>query len=138
MSDITITPSGVVKGTGAAITDGTAGGTITAGDAVYFDTSANEWLRAQADGSLPEAGESGIGIALHAASENQPIKVQTAGLITIGGTVVVGQAYVVSATAGGIAPLADLVSTNKVTPLGWGVTAAIISLNPLYLGVVKP
>lgn len=141
MADIVVTPGSVVKGSNASITDGTIGGTaltITAGQAVYFDATTSRWLLAQADGSTAEAGESGVGIALNGGSTGQPVKVQTAGQITMGGTVVIGMGYVVSAAAGGVAPLADLVSTNKVTPLGWGITAAIISLSPMYLGVAKP
>lgn len=138
MADLTITPSSVVKGTGASVTDGTAGGTIAQGDSVYFDSATNTWKRAQADGTAEEAGASGVGIALNGASSGQPVKVQTSGPNTIGATVTVGQSYVVSATAGGIAPLADLVSTNRVTPLGWGISATQLSLSPLYLGVQKP
>lgn len=134
MADLTITPANVVKGAGAAL-DSTkvAGETVTAGKAVYLKSSDNKWWLAQADGTAEEATFGGI--ALHAASANQPLAVQTSGEITIGATAGVGTVYVVSATAGGIAPLADLVSTNKLSIIGYGKTAALVVIDPKVTGV---
>ena len=56
----------------------------------------------------------------------------------LGGTVAVGQAYVVSAAnAGGIAPYADLASTNQVTLLGVGQTTSRIKLAGNASGIAK-
>lgn len=140
MSDISITPANVVRGTGAELDRSyNAGATITAGQVVYLKTSDTTWRLAQADGTAEEAGGSTVlAIALHGASSGQPLAVQKLGQITIGGTVTVGTVYVVSAAAGGICPWADLVSTNKVTLVGIGVTAAVIEMKPLATGVAIP
>ena len=132
MVDISVTAANVVKGTGAVTQNGTAGATITAGQSIYLDTVAGTLKLADAD---VVASAAAAGIALHGASLNQPLAYQSAGRITIGGTVVVGTVYVVSITAGGVAPLADIASGDFVTVLGIGVTTAIIALDIQVSGV---
>lgn len=107
--------------------DGIAGATITAGQPVYLNAATNRFLLAQSDGTAAEADAKGI--ALNGAADGQPLKVQTSGRINPGGTVAVGQVYAVSANAGGIAPYADLVSTNRVVLLGVGTTTSEIFLS---------
>ena len=145
MADISITPANVVRGgTSADVVNRAynAGATVTAGQAVYLDTAASPmaWKLAQCDGTSIESGYGDgveFGIALHAASSGQPLAVQTDGTITIGGTVVATTEYVVSATAGGICPAADLASTNKYTRIGYGTTTAIIAIHKRASNVAK-
>lgn len=140
MADVSITAANVRKGTGAAVeTRYAAGESVTAGQAVYQKSTDGKWWRAQCDGTAEESG-SGVltGVALHASGADQPLAVQTGGEITIGGTVIAGTEYVVSATAGGIAPHADLVSTNKYTRLGYATTSAILQLDISATGIVIP
>jgi len=128
MADLTITAASVAKSTGAVENKQyVAGETITAGQAVYLKSSDSKWWKAQADGTSAEADA--IGIALNGAAAGQPVSVQTAGAITIGATIAVGTTYVVSATAGGIAPVADLASTNYLTYLAYGSAAGVLTLN---------
>lgn len=139
MADITITAANCVRVAGSVNKNYNAGASITAGQSVYLKTSDSTWRLAQADGTAEEAGSGTIvGVALHAAASGQPLAVQTDGTITIGGTVVAGTIYVVATTAGGIAPWADLATTNKVTVLGYATTSAIIAINPIITGVAIP
>lgn len=134
MADLSITAANVVKGTGAVLdASKVAGETITAGQTVYLKASDNRWWKSQADATSTEAAASGV--ALNGASAGQPLVVQTAGEITIGATVAVGGVYVVSATAGGIAPVADLASTNYLTVIGYGKTTAIIVMDVNPTGI---
>ena len=94
--------------------------TITAGQTVYLDTAVEKWKLADNNDTAAKAVVAGI--ALNNASDDQPLHVLQEGQITIGGTVAVGTIYVQSSTAGGIAPAADLLSTNYVTKLGIGIT----------------
>lgn len=128
MADITVTPANVTK-TDGSTTDGVAGEAINAGQVVYLDTAVtpNVYKLAQADGTAIQAGAAGI--ALNTAALNQPVRVQTSGTINPGGTVAIGQVYAVSAAFGGIAPYADLVSTNRVCLLGVGMTASTLKLS---------
>jgi hypothetical protein len=60
--------------------------------------------------------------------------VQTAGDITIGGTVAVGKPYVLG-TAGGIIPVDDIAGGEFVTYVGVGKTSSVLTLGFLAGGV---
>lgn len=128
MADLTITPANVETVDGV-VRHGTAGGTITAGMPVRFN--AGELVAAN-DSSAADAAVAGI--ALHGASDGQPLAYQDSGTIDIGATVEVGKVYVLSG-AGGIAPVDDIAGAEFVTVIGVGVTAANIKLGILASGV---
>ena len=115
MSDISVTAANVLAGTNAVIHEGLAGGTITAGMALYSDTSDSNKLKA-ADANASATTAKVVGIALHGASSGQPLKyVVEDDDFTPGATLSLSAAaddgvYVLSGTAGGIAPIADLAS----------------------------
>jgi len=50
----------------------------------------------------------------------------------------VGEVYVVSATAGGIAPVGDLTTGNYVTVLGVATTTSNLQLGTIYSATAKP
>lgn len=136
MADVSITAANVARVSGTAIRDYNAGETITAGMVVYLKSTDSKWYKAQCDGTAEEAGGSvRMGIALHGSLAGQPLAVQVDGTVTIGGTVVTGTPYVVSAAAGGIAPFADLVSTNKVSYIGWASSTTVLTIAPNATGV---
>ena len=116
-----------------SVTTGIAGAAVTAGQAVYQNSSDSKFYLAQCDGTTAEATV--YGIALNNAAAGQYLTVQTGGDITIGATVTVGTTYVVSANAGGIAPQADLVSTNKLSYIGYGKTTSVLTINRTTTGV---
>lgn len=140
MVDIAITASQVLPGTdGATFEQGTAGGTITAGQPVYIDTGDSNKVKA-ADANAATPAFTVAGIALHAALAGQPIRYQTSGPITLGAgaAMTVGGVYVLSATAGGIAPVADLATGMYASVLGVATTAAILALKIHNSGAVRP
>lgn len=115
MASLTITAAQVVLNSGESIR-GTAGATITAGASVYLDTTTNTWKLAQADGTAAEAGQDGLGIALHGASSGQPLAIAGPGCdVTLGaGAAPAASAvYIVGATAGDIAAAADVSTTGN-------------------------
>lgn len=126
MADLTITAANVAAGSTAAKATGTAGVTITAGQVVYLDSATNTIKLADADASSATA--TCIGIALHASLAGQPISYQTDGTITIGATLTAGKVYVVSATAGGIAPSADLTTNWRTTILGVATSTTVLTM----------
>lgn len=138
MSDITITAASVSKqGTTAAVETGTAGASITAGQAVYKDATDNKFKLADSNSATAAAREF-YGIALHASADGQPLSVMTSGDINIGATVAVGTIYVLSGTAGGIAPAADLASGMYTSVIGVAITTGRIRLGKLVSGVAVP
>ena len=134
MTDVSITPANVVPGANAVKERGTAGATITAGQAVYRHNTTKKYLLADTDSATAAVRET-RGIALNGASDGQPLTIQKGGLITIGGTVTPGVAYYLSGTAGGIAPIADVASGDYPGLIGMATTAAIINITLNYSGV---
>jgi hypothetical protein len=116
----------------------TFGATITQGQSVYLDTADSKWKLAQADGTALEAGSAGFGIALTSGANNQLGLIFTTGEIDLGVSPALGNAYVISATAGGIAPVEDLVATNRVTYLGYGNTATNLVAMRAATGELHP
>ncbi len=138
MVDLAITASQVLAGTtGADFYYGVAAETITAGQALYLNAS-NLLALADANASVLTAAVKGI--ALHAALANQPLKIQTAGDLTLGAAAapVVGTVYIASGTAGGIAPVADKVTGWFCTILGVGKTGNILNMDVFVSGSVTP
>ena len=116
MADYSVTAASVVKTANTAISEGIAGATITAGMAVYIDTSDSSKLKGcDADAS---ASSVAAGIALHGAANGQPLKYATSGNLTFNAAFAAGDCVVVSTTVGGVAPYADLASGDFVTILG--------------------
>lgn len=134
MADLTITPANVVAGSNASIASGTAGETITAGQAVYLSSTTKKWMLADSNSATSEARQA-KGIALNGASLNQPVSVQTSGDITIGGTLVAGSAYYLSETPGGIQPAADLAVGEYVCLLGLAKSISVLSIGIQFPGV---
>lgn len=134
MAALTITAANVAKGSNAKTSTGIAGATITAGQVVYLDAATGKYLLTDAD-SATVAARSVTGVALHGSLNNQPLTIQTGGDITIGATVAPGVGYYSSATAGGIAPVADNTTGVYPTFLGFGTSTTVIKLDPVAAGV---
>jgi hypothetical protein len=133
MADITITPANVEQGPGAVVLHGRAAVDLLAGQVLYR----------LADGTLGLADANNAsaivrkpaGIALHSCAAGQPIGYQTAGRMFIGGTAVKGTIYVLSATAGGICPAADLTTGHEVGILGVGWDADELQVSIVASGI---
>ncbi len=132
MADITVTAGNVAPGTNAIIGTGTAGATIAAGQSIYKLTSTGRYHLADADAAATAAA---AGIAVNGASDGQPIDFVKFGDINPGGTVVVGELYMVSTTGGGIAPIIDLATGDFPTLLGIGTAVDTIKVKIVIGGV---
>ncbi len=136
MADLSVTAGSVIPGTGAQYERATSGATITAGQLLYKDTSdSNKAKLADCDA---EASAVLWGVAMNGASSGQKVTIQTAGDFNPGATATIGEVYVVSSTAGGIAPIGDLLTGDYVTILGVATTASNISMAKKTSGVAKP
>lgn len=109
-ADLSITAANVVPGARAKFVGGNtlAGATITAGQLLYLDSTAGTFKLADANASATTANV--VGYAANSASAGQYIGVvMEDDDFTPGGTLSMTTGlYVLSATAGGIAPSADL------------------------------
>ncbi len=136
MSDLSITAANVLLVSGNTFQD-TSAVALTAGQAIYKDSSvpgAEVMRLADADASATAAAVKGI--ALHACAAGQPIKYQIDGDITIGATLTVGTLYVVSASAGGIAPVSDYTTNWYGSVVGIGKTTTVLKLGLNAFGVL--
>lgn len=137
MADLTVTAANVAKVSGT-VQNGTAGETITAGQALYSDSTDSNHLKL-ADCDNTSATATFVGIALNGAADGQPIAYLAPGAtINPGATVTVGEIYVVSGTAGGIAPEGDLATGDYVSVIGVGLTSSQIYIIGYNSGVQVP
>ncbi|WP_421579498.1 hypothetical protein [Shinella sp. M31] len=134
MTALSITAANVVAGTNSTRDIGTAGTTITAGQAVYLDTATNKWLLADTN-SATAAARVASAIALNSASLNQPISLHKSGDITIGATVTAGVAYYLGGTAGTIVPVGDLTTGDYPQIIGIAKSATVLAVDFQSAGV---
>lgn len=120
MAELSITALQVLPGADADFFQGIAGQAVTAGQAVYLDVLTNRLRLADANGSQDSAEV--VGLALHEAAAEQPLRIQTAGTLTLGAGAapVSSTVYILGANPGGIAPVADKLSGWYTTILGVG------------------
>ena len=142
MSDVIVTAASVVAAnSNTVIARGTAGATVTAGQAVWADPSASYQVKPAVATNVTQA-TSTVGIALNGAAVGQPIAYATAGDVTFNNAFVAATVYVLSgANAGGIAPSADLDSssnTNYGTVLGISTSATNLRVGLISSGVFEP
>lgn len=105
MADLSQTPANVESGSDAITQRVQAGEALEAGMPVYLSSSDGKYYKADADDS---SKYDAIGVALCGASADGYFIIQTAGDMVVGATTTQGEVYVVSDTAGSIAPCTDL------------------------------
>lgn len=127
MANLTVTAANVQPTTTTVFKTGIAGAAITAGQSVYLDATTNTIKLADAD--LSVAAAKGVGIAINNAASGQPVTYAIGGSLTMGATLVKGTTYVVAATAGGVAPQADLTTGATICILGTALDTAIMDVN---------
>lgn len=131
-ADVSITATSVVPGANAQFRYGVAGATITAGQLVYLDTTTNTWKLSDCN-SATAAVRDVDGIAANSAGNGSQLTIITADDdLTLGGTVVNGTIYILSATPGGVAPAADATTGwfVCVVCVGKSTTKVVFRANP--------
>lgn len=136
MADLIITAAQVIPGSGALYREGFAASAITAGDCVYRNANGKF---AAANSALTAMEANVEGIAAHGASANQPIKVQYAGVMTLGAGAAPasGIIYLVSNTAGGLAVTADIGANDFVSIVCVGIGNNQVKLCPFASGAQR-
>lgn len=109
----------------------TYGATVAAGQCLYLDTSDNEYKLAISDsGSATTTTANASAIAMTPGVDGGYGIIATGGsIILVGTTAAVGEQYMVSNTAGGIAPDADIGAGDYVTQIGVATTTTTLKLN---------
>ncbi len=137
MSNVTITAASLLAADGALKRRRIAGEALAQGDAYYIDPSDRRAKKSRANGTVAQAAFDGIALAAVAAAE-QPFEGIEGGDVDVGANLTVGVPYVISATAGKIAPLADLAQGNKITGVGYAVDTGTLRIAKCPTGAAVP
>lgn len=133
MADLVITAANVVPGATAKTRAGTAGAAVTPGQPLY-EAADGKWYPADCD-SATAAARSPLGLALNTAAAGQPVDVVRGGPVILGAVLTAGVGYYLSATAGGICPVADLASGDYPVFLGFAISASVLDVTIVEAGV---
>jgi len=140
MANLTITPANVLA-SGAIVTNDRAGESVVTGQMLYQKTSDLLWYKADAL-TAEKAGSSNAGrimMAMNTATVGQPVTLlNSSQSVTLGAIGTLGRLYVISATTGLICPIADLVTGNYLSVLGYFTTTSIFQFQPMITGTVTP
>jgi hypothetical protein len=118
--------TGVLPGSDASLKDEVSGEAILAGQVVYREVTTKKVKLASA--ASAEKADT-VGVAMSSApTAGQIIKVQWDGEVTGTATLVVGEPYFVSDTAGSVMPAADISAGEYVTLVGIARTATKLAL----------
>lgn len=121
MADISVTTTEVLPDVTGEIVTGPAAAAIEAGDPVYFNDTNQNWAKADASALATLNSGKKVGIAVSTANVAvQKLSVQVTGSPTIGATasLVLGETYAVSATAGKMVAVSEVVNPNFACILG--------------------
>ena len=126
MADYVVTAADVQQTASAQVIGATAGATITAGQAVYKDSTDSNKIKL-ADCTTDPAYEC-VGIALNGASDGQPIDyvVKDQGF-NPGFTGAIGDIVILS-TSGNLAPSADLAAADYAVIVGVFTTTSTLNM----------
>ncbi len=137
-ADISVTAANVVPSSAAKFATKIAGATITAGQVVYEDTSDSNKVKLADSNSATAVARVVFGIAAGGAAAGQPVRIiREDPALAIGATVAIGDVLILSATAGGIAPVADAATGHYVTFLGVAKSTTTINFLPVASGAAK-
>ncbi len=132
MADISVTAAEVLPGTGALYARGVFKSTTTAGQTAYLSTT--DGTDPPTYGLFDANGTDELatlaGVFMNGGAAGQPCTVLVGGNYDPGFTVVVGEIYVGTVTAGGIALADDLASGWKTAIVGIGTSTSNIN----YIG----
>lgn len=126
MADVSVTATSVAVGSDTVLVYGILGATATAGQTVYLDSATATYKLGDANASATTSTIKGI--AMNGGASGQPVAVAVGGSITCGFTATAGLIYVQSATAGGIAPSADLASGWYTSIVGVASSSSVLKL----------
>lgn len=136
MADLTITAGNVRASDFAVRQRGIAGEAVSVGQAVYQDPADLRWKRADANVAACATAPLGVAVTSAAAAGQDLVVVTYDPDFTPGATLSLSAAgdrgvYVLSANAGGIAPVGDLASTMYPIVLGLARSSTKMLLRPV-------
>ncbi len=128
MADLSITAS-AVKLISGPVEDMRAGVALTAGQVAYKEQATSTAKLADNDSATAEV-RAAYGVALHAASPDQPIRVAKNGaVIDLGAILTAGTDYYLSGTPGAICVRADVTTGDDPVRIGMALSTSRLQLD---------
>jgi len=134
MTAIAITAGSVVATSGATRDAGIAAEAITAGQAIYVNTTTNRVMLADTNSATAEA-RLAKGIALNGASAEQPVTYIKEGDLTVNAVLTKGISYYLGGAGGAIVPVADLTTGDYTCILGIAKSTTVLAVKIQSAGV---
>lgn len=133
-SDLSITATNVIPSSAAVIQTGTAGEALTAGQLVYKKAGDRKFYKADCDSATAEVRDV-YGIAVTSSATGAPVSIvlQDDALQIAASGLTNGTIYLLSATAGGLAPAADATTGWRVTVVAVAKSATTIAFRAATL-----
>lgn len=127
--------TGVIPGADAKLSPEVAGETpMSAGQSVYRDVDGRVKLALNSNVTRKEA----LGVLCSPVTAiGQPVMVQTDGEMTGGTGLTKGEVYVLSATAGSVCPIGELVANAHVVVMAVATSTTAFRLRPFISGAQK-
>lgn len=137
MANLTITASAVIPSASATLQTGFSGVAIAAGEVIYKDTGDSNKLKLADANDASAIVRTVAGIAVNSAAAGQPVTYASEDPdLTLGAMLFeAGDAFILSATPGKIAPVADLATGMYPTFLGFANSDGKINFKP-FAGTV--
>jgi len=132
MADITVTAANVKATSNSTAVRVQYGEAIDQGEPVYLKAADSKYWLCD---NVAAASAAIVGVALTPNIADGYGFVQTTGSIDLGATLAIGTTYVVSATAGGIAPEADIGTGEFVSILGVASSTALLRMDISNTGI---
>ena len=115
---------------------GILGATVVIGQSLYQDATDSKWYLCDNNNTLAIATIKGVAFTAGTSGDYALIAI-SGSVIYVGSTLVVGESYYVSSTAGSIIPSGDLAAGNYISRVGDGATATQLDLSIKATGIVK-
>lgn len=135
MADLIITEAAIAPQSLNSSKTIVAGEAISIGQPIYMDATDSNRGKVADKGTVAEADVIGLSIS-GAAAAGQPISYLPSGDVDFGAILSAGETYVLS-SAGGISPVADLLSTEYVSYIGYGKSSSLMGLMIQASGTAK-
>jgi hypothetical protein len=135
MAALSVTAANVLLVSGVPLADASAGEAFAAGSALYQSSSDGKWYKGKGSGTADQAGAVNTGLALFTADvagARGDVATADGNCIVAIGAGLAGSVYYLGATAGQLNPFADLVSTNKSTPVCLGIGSNKVKMLRAY------
>lgn len=139
-ADLSITAGNVIASNRARVVSRTAGATITAGQAVYYDATTKTEKLADADATSPLYKVEGIALSGAGSGQRVLVCLEDSGGLTLGAVLVIGDTIWLSATPGGLTKTAaeGVATGNFVGLIGVAISTTKIAFKINRADAVRP